>query len=507
MPYRALSRFSTPQSRRGLHLAGVLVSLSCALLHCASSDSSSDAQPGVPDGGRGEAVVDVDVDVEGGVTVPDGGAPLGDGAVAVEGPGAPLAPPTVFTGSQHTCAIKAGRVKCWGLNFSGQLGNGMSSLESPGDAPGEMGAALVAVDLGAARTATALALGRDYTCALLDNGSVKCWGANDDGQLGQDDAVARGGAAGPLGDGLPAVNLGEGRKATAIASGSAHVCVILDDASAKCWGANSSGQLGQGDDVTRGNKVGDMAGLLPIALPAGRTVIRLAAGSDTTCLLLDDASVRCLGANISGQLGLGDTLPRGKSPSHLGAGLTAADLGPGTVLGVTVGTGATCVSLEGGSVKCWGRNTSGQLGVGSINPSGDYPKDMGAKLRTTDLGPGAYAVKVAGGNGFACALLKSGNLKCWGLNTSGQLGLGDKLPRGAKPGEMGAALTPLSLGTNRTAVELSVGSAHACVRLDDGAYKCWGDNSNGKLGLGDKPSRGLKLTEMGDALPAIDVGP
>ncbi len=193
--------------------------------------------------------------------------------------------------------------------------------------------------------------------------------------------------------------------------------------------------------------------------------------------------------------------------SELGAGMAAAALGPGTVTSVTAGGDASCALFNNGKVKCWGGNTFGQLGIGAAGARGTSPSHMGAQLPFVDVGPGTVAVAVAEGNRISCALLSSGKVKCWGANQSGQLGLGDNASRGLNASQMGAALPSPDLGAGRLVVELTVGSSHVCVRLDDGKYKCWGDNTNGKLGLGDKTARGLAPAEMGALLPAIDVGP
>ena len=114
-------------------------------------------------------------------------------------------------------------MKCWGYNGDGELGLGDTTSRGDGW-PGEMGDNLPAVDLGTGRTATAIAAGGNHTCALLDDATVKCWGFNGYGQLGLGDTVARGDEVGAMGDSLPAVDLGTGRTAVAIAAGSNHTC-------------------------------------------------------------------------------------------------------------------------------------------------------------------------------------------------------------------------------------------------------------------------------------------
>jgi E3 ubiquitin-protein ligase HERC3 len=146
----------------------------------------------------------------------------------------------IAAGLSHACAIlEGGALKCWGSIAIGVPGE-------HGGAPGSMGNALPSVSLGAGRTALAVTAGMLHTCALLDNGSVKCWGDNSNGQLGLGDTVPRrNGTPDEMGDNLPAVQLGLDRTAKAIAAGAAFTCALLDTNQIKCWGAVSQGELGR----------------------------------------------------------------------------------------------------------------------------------------------------------------------------------------------------------------------------------------------------------------------
>jgi alpha-tubulin suppressor-like RCC1 family protein len=327
------------------------------------------------------------------------------------------------TGDGHTCAILANdTVKCWGSNSAGRLGYG--DTLNRGDGADEMGSNLPVVDLGSGRTAKAIIAGAAHTCALLDNNTVKCWGLNYAGQLGLGDTENRGDGADEMGSNLPAVDLGSGRTAKAISAGKIHTCAILDDGSVKCWGYNSNGQLGLDDTDSRGDGTGEMGAALPtVYLGSGRTAKAIAAGGFHTCALLDDSSVKCWGANAVGQLGLGDTTNRGDSSGDYGmASLTAVDVGSRTITQLVTGAGTTCVLFDTGAVACWGVNIYGQLGIGTADNRGDGTSEMGTNLQLVDLGSGHTAKSLSAAALHTCAILDDDSVKCWGGNDNGLLG-------------------------------------------------------------------------------------
>lgn len=414
----------------------------------------------------------------------------------------------VVTGHQFTCARSTyNRIKCWGTNYAGQLGVG--DTQTRGDGPGEMGSNLPVVDLGTGRTATKVAVGSAHACALLDNGNVKCWGINTFGLLGVGDSSNRGDAPGQMGDNLAAINLGTGKTATFLAAGGSTTCAILNDGTLKCWGLNDYGQLGQGDKTHRGvlaSAMGD--NLLPIDLGTGKTAVAVSVGAQNVCALLNDATVKCWGFNGFGELGLGDTNNRGDDPMEMGDNLPTIDLGTGkTALGISAGYGLTCARLNDNSVKCWGYNIQGELGLGDKVMRGDGPMEMGDNLPAIDLGTGKTALQiVAGKEGLsprACAVLNDNTLKCWGANF-GTLGLGDSPNRGDDPNEMGDNLPAINLGTGISTASAAVYS-HICAVSTNSFLKCWGTNDVGQLGLGDTASRGATPAEMGNNLPNVSL--
>jgi alpha-tubulin suppressor-like RCC1 family protein len=355
-----------------------------------------------------------------------------------------------------------------------------------------MGDNLTAINLGTGRTATAIAAGSNHTCAILDNSSIKCWGFNASGQLGLGDNRTRGVGSGEMGDDLNSVDLGSGRTAKAIAAGNSHTCAILDNSSVKCWGFNASGQLGLGHTDNRGdgsNQMGD--NLTAIDLGNERTAKAIEAGGNHTCAILDDASLKCWGSNASGQLGLGN-YNNSANPSavNMGSGITAK--------AIVAGESHTCAILNNSAIKCWGEGEDGRLGTGKSRDE-ESPPNL-----SNDLGNGRTAMGITAGDAHTCAILDNSSIKCWGKNTYGQLGLGDTTNR-VSVSQLGDSLPVVNLGAGRTARGITAGDNQTCAILDNASIKCWGANASGQLGLGDIDNRGDNSSEMGDDLPVISL--
>jgi len=320
----------------------------------------------------------------------DNSSEMGNYLLAVD-LGSGIKAKAIAAGNQHTCAIlDNSSIKCWGANASGQLGLGDTNNRGDESASGRMGDLLDAVDLGTGRTARGIAAGDNHTCAMLDNASVKCWGENSYGQLGQGDKDNRGdgSASGGMGDSLPAVELGSGRTATSITIGTGYTCVLLDDNSVKCWGRGDFGQLGNEKGATRGDEEDEMGDLLEKVYLDGVTVATaIAAGNFHTCAILDNSSIKCWGLNDSGQLGIVYELNHGDANNlqYLDRG-SEVDLGAGrTARGIAAGDSHTCAMLDNASIKCWGGNAFGQLGLGHTYNRGDNSSEMGDSLPVISL--------------------------------------------------------------------------------------------------------------------------
>ena len=304
-----------------------------------------------------------------------------------------------------------------------------------------------------------------------------------------------------MGDNLPAVNLGTGRTAAAITAGeSPHLCRCSTTAPSSAGATTATASSGSGTPTTAATTPNEMGDNLPaVNLGTGRTVVGISAGDDHTCALLDNGTIKCWGNNGSGQLGLGDTDDPWRRPDEMGDNLPAIDLGTGrTVTSITTGDGHTCALLDDGTIKCWGANASASSASATRTTRGDHPGEMGDNLPAVNLGTGHTVVAITTGNGHTCALLDDGTFRCWGANTDGQLGLGDTNDRGDDTGEMGDNLPAVLLARGASAV--TGGGLHFCARVDNFQVTCWGWNQSGQLGVGNTEAQGDEPGEMA-ALP------
>jgi alpha-tubulin suppressor-like RCC1 family protein len=342
----------------------------------------------------------------------------------------PLPAVSISAGFEHSCAVLSDHsVRCWGYNGEGDLGNGTTGdSDSPTIATGVSAVA-------------AISAGSLHTCALLTGGTVQCWGSNASGQLGNGTTV----------DSPTAVNVTGVSGAIGISAGSGHTCAVLASGSIQCWGANPCGQLGNYTTTDSSVPV-----TVSITNPVG-----VAAGVDHTCAWTGSGYVYCWGCNDLGQLGNGTT---NNSPFPVIANNSLAY----PVTAVSSGAYYSCALGINGSVYCWGWNNYGTLGIGTDNGVFDFNW-----VPTAVLGISS-AASISAGDYNACAVLADGTVKCWGLNDSGELGDGST---------GGIIPSPVSVSGLSQAVAVTVGSEHSCA-LSPGAVTCWGWNQNGQLGNG-----------------------
>ena len=423
----------------------------------------------------------------------------------------------VSNGSASTCAIAdGGDVRCWGQNannFSdcsacngGQLGLGDTT--DRGSSANSMGANLPDVDLGAGRTALSIVGGSAHRCALLDNKTVKCWGDNQYAELGLGDTISRGGSPNTMGSALPTVFLGAGRTAKSIWAGRSATCVRTDTDALRCWGYNHDGELGVGDANNRGDTHLSMQTLPAVNLGTGRIVSSMALGNYHSCALLDNAAVKCWGYNGQGQLGLGDTVNRGTNPGDMGDNLPALSLGTGrTALYLTAGRGHTCAVLDNQQIKCWGYGGDGELGYEDTTNRGAQSNQMGDNLPFVNLGTGRTVALMSSGLVHNCVVLDNGDVKCWGQNTDGRLGLGNSRTYGASAGTMGDSLPSVILPVDRSALQIMSGGYHTCIRTDNNLAYCWGNNQQGQAGLANNSTGNLGVLpgDMGAGLHPVQL--
>ena len=390
----------------------------------------------------------------------------------------------IVTGTSHTCAIlNNGALKCWGEGTDGRTGQG--STDNKGDGVNEDGTNLNILHLGVATEGgenlevKALALGGKHSCALMTDNTLRCWGDGGAGQLGNGSVDDIGDGVGEM-ESIEAVNLADGEATVqAVSLGQEHSCALLGSWGAttvKCWGKNRFGQLGLGDSNDRGGSLRTLGEHLPEVDVGGENSSpwRLSAGGDHACVVFTDGRLKCWGKNDAGQLGLEDTENRGDEMGEMGHTLPYVSLGKGAwAKDVSVGGGHTCALFVDGQVKCWGQNNAGQLGLGHFSSKGVAKGEMGDSLPYVNLGIDNHAVAIRAGFEHTCALLANGTLQCWGRNSKGQLGVGDSNNRNVP--------TAVNVGEELTVKSVGLGGEHTCVLLSDDSMKCWGEGGSGQL--------------------------
>ena len=404
----------------------------------------------------------------------------------------------VSAGGSHSCALSVeGGLFCWGSNSSGQLGDGA------GGGTGDASAVPVAVT--GLDSATAVAAGGAHTCALSAEGGVTCWGQNTQGQLG----AASGDSCQPpllfLTTSVPCSTtpldvVGLASDVADVVTGGAHTCVLTTLGSVKCWGANFNGQLGA--------EATEVCGI--ISTPCSTTpldvdglaegVVAITAGTSHTCALMSAGGVKCWGLNSSGQLGAlaGDFCGAAAcsfTPLIVCAeAVCTSDLTD--IAAVAAGSSHTCAMTAAGGVLCWGGNGNGQLGQGTsdlnahLTPGAVCADEACASSLSGVVGIAAGGL--AGSGGHACVLLTSGGVQCWGANFVGQLG--DEL-HCTNPCETPSDVVGLSNGA-----ALALGYLHTCAVTMAGGLRCWGSNELGQIGDGTTIDRHAPVEVVTDGL-------
>lgn len=360
----------------------------------------------------------------------------------------------VSAGRDHTCAVLTdGSVKCWGSNTLGQLGDGTrNSASTPRTVVGLGGGA------------ASVSAGSSHTCALLTSGAVRCWGYNVTGQLGN-------GLTSDSNTPVPVTGLASG--VAAISAGDYHSCAVSTSGAAKCWGSNAYGRLGNGSTTDSAVPVG-VSGLTS-------GVEMISAGGSHTCAVVTAGPVKCWGLGDVGQVGNGGLEVPGASSVST----------PATVIGVgssarSVSTGGdtSCAVTVDGAARCWGQNGYGKLGNGTA---------VNSRTATRVTVPSGGLTEVAVGAFHSCALQAAGTVACWGSQTA----LGDGFVDSDVSSGRSTAATVAVATAIRGVSMISAGGGHSCAVTSAGAVRCWGSNSSGELGNG---------TDEGSAAPVPVTG-
>jgi alpha-tubulin suppressor-like RCC1 family protein len=324
-----------------------------------------------------------------------------------------------------------------------------------------------------------VATGIIHTCALLSDSTVKCWGSNGAGQLGRGNTQDE---RNPVNAGPVAVTTNARDRVEQLVTGQVHTCVLLASNEVRCWGHNDSGQLGQGNSAWVGDdELPSSAPAVSVTADENIRILRLEAGPMNTCALLSNQHMKCWGKSNYGELGDGiaeqhvigdDEVPSSVADTYLNTGAE-------TVKQLVIGYHHMCMLLSNGTVKCWGR--SDILGYGTSAPQLPVPAGYAAVVSIAP--PGTFVTALSAGWFHTCALISDGSVRCWGVNVIGQMGLSHTSSIGDD--ELPSDVSPIQL-TNVpgvTAVALSSGQGnHTCALLSDGTTKCWGQGSSGQLG-------------------------
>jgi alpha-tubulin suppressor-like RCC1 family protein len=378
---------------------------------------------------------------------------------------------SVAAGENHTCAVMPDTgVICWGANDDGQLGSGSVGGVEPNGVPviGPDGSTPL-------RGVASLGLGRDSSCAVLLDGRVACWGANNHGQLGDTvpgaaegdpplNKVPRAVIVRTVTDGSGTVALGD---VVQVVVGERHACARTEGGTVRCWGGATDGQRGDGTTPAEPTTVSTV--LLGPAIDAVTLsgVVEIDAGRFHTCARRSSGSVVCWGDGTFGVLG------NGVETDETTARTVTAVAG---ATGLGTGFDHTCAVVADATALCWGRNEFGAVGNGTTND----PTLVPTAVLTEFDGPALTGIAtISGGQFHTCAAMVDGSARCWGYGPNGQLG----------NGQTDGSTVPVTVTRDGTVDlggigSLTTGGDHACVRRALGELRCWGYNDDGQIGDG-----------------------
>ena len=365
---------------------------------------------------------------------------------------------TFAVGGNVTCAVSSGETYCWGNNSIGQLGTGNvgSNYSYPVKLPNLSSISQVALDDG------------NGGCALTSSGNVWCWGDGGNGRVGDGTGTTR----------TTPVQISLGGTATSISAGGGIACARLSDATAKCWGYNYWGGIGNGTDQSNGTS----SVLSPSTVSTLTGISKLDVGGGGACAVLTGGSVYCWGYAILGQIGDGVF----RKPVYCWTGTTpnCSVRTPTQVSGITnateiaVGGQHACARLSDSTVKCWGANSYGQIGVANSGPETCWWSPVSCSNTPVSVSGISNASTISAGGDATCVLTTADSVYCWGRYENGVLG----------PSVNSNSHTPVGITGLGTITKVDVNNGTACAQNSSGLLKCWGSNSYGQFGNGNTTS-------------------
>ena len=371
-------------------------------------------------------------------------------------------------GTDVTCAVMLNTsARCWGYNALGQIGDG-TKLDRLAPVVVKNGPGT-----GALMNVTQISVGTSHTCALIRDGSARCWGRG--GELGDGTSTTH-----PRPVIVRSVN-GQGplTHITQISAGGGQTCVRMTDGTARCWGVD--GALGNGKRASRlPMKVLNATGSAPQT-----NITQISVGNLHTCVTITDGTARCWGFNDSGELGDGTTTNRFLPVRVLNVAGTAPQI---RMTQVVATYQHTCARITDGTARCWGFNGNGQLGDGTTS-SHSRPVKV---LNGLGSAPLERVAALTVGGSHSCTRMTDGTARCWGFREA----LGDA---NNSPSPTSRLLPTLVMDTTgsqrmRDVTQISTGTGHTCVRKGDGTAQCFGENGEGELGDGTRTSRHFAVT-------------
>lgn len=335
----------------------------------------------------------------------------------------------LHAGNSNACAItQSGKLKCWGANWSGQIGDGSTSE------------ATIPKWVDVSTTYSQVYV--NYTtCGITSAGVLKCWGDGSAGQIGD----------GTTNSSYTPKVVDAGTSYSSVVVEDSTVCAITTAGVLKCWGYNLLGTVGNGTTTNQTS---------PVIINSGTTFSKVITSQSTTCAITTAGVLKCWGSNSNGQVGDGTTVTK-TSPTIINAGTNYSQ--------IFRQEANTCGITSTGVLKCWGDNSYGQLGNGTtVNSSSPVIVDSGVTYSK---------VAFTGYGGTTCGITTAGVLKCWGSNSNGQVGDGTTTDR--------LAPTTIDAGSVYSKfIDNYVGELNFCGILTNGQIRCWGYNGWGNLGDG-----------------------